>query len=346
MGPPCILVYNRAMMKNTFGSVSLPFLSFWFLASFASPAHVRAQDVPSAEISNGLIQAKLYLPDPQKGYYRATRFDWSGIIYSLRYSGHEYFGQWVAKPDPLLHESITGPAESFDNNSGGPGYAEARPGGSFIRIGVGVVEKPQETAFSPFRTYQVRDSGVWRVRRGKDWIEFSQTLRDKTGYAYVYTKRVSLSHGKPELVISHSLKNTGSKIIETSQFNHNFIMIDHLPSGPGIVVRFPFELRVVRDFRGFLEARGRELVFLKTFEGQQSAQSLLEGFGPGADDYRFAIENQNAGAGVRVAGDRPVVRLNFWTRRETVCPEPYVQIKIVPGKTEKWQLRYEFYTLK
>ena len=38
---------------------------------------------PQAEISNGQIHAKLYLPDPQKGYYRATRFDWSGVISSL-----------------------------------------------------------------------------------------------------------------------------------------------------------------------------------------------------------------------------------------------------------------------
>jgi hypothetical protein len=322
------------------------FYLFAFLAAFAASLAAYAQDFPNAEIGNGLIQAKLYLPDPVKGYYRATRFDWSGVIYSLQYKGHEYFGQWVAKPDPLLHESITGPAESFDTSGGGPGYADAKPGDTFIRIGVGVVEKPEEASFSPFRTYKVLDAGIWKVKKGKDWIEFSQTLRDKSGYAYVYTKRISLIHRKPQLVISHTLKNIGSKVIETTQFNHNFFMIDHLPSGPGITVRFPFELRVVRDFRGFLEARGRELVFLKGFEGQQSTQSLLEGFGPNAKDYEFAIENQNAGAGVRVTGDRPIVRLNFWTRKETVCPEPFVQMRIPPGKAEKWELRYEFYTLK
>jgi hypothetical protein len=319
---------------------------FALLAACAAPLAAYAQDFPNAEIGNGLIRARLYLPDPVKGYYRATRFDWSGVIYSLEYKGHEYFGQWVAKPDPLLHESITGPAESFDGSGGGPGYAEAKPGGSFIRIGVGVVRKPEEASFSPFRTYEVLDAGTWKVKKGRDWIEFSQTLRDKSGYAYVYTKRISLIHQKPQLIISHTLKNTGSKVIDTTQFNHNFFMIDHLPSGPGITVRFPFELRVVRDFRGFLEARGRELVFLKGFDGQQSTQSLLEGFGPAAKDYQFAIENQNAAAGVRVIGDRPIVRLNFWTRKETVCPEPYVQMRIPPGKTEKWELQYEFYTLK
>ena len=44
-----------------------------------------AADFPQAQITNGLIQVKLYLPDPKNGYYRATRFDWSGEIASLHY---------------------------------------------------------------------------------------------------------------------------------------------------------------------------------------------------------------------------------------------------------------------
>ncbi len=304
------------------------------------------QEFPNAEIGTRLIQAKLYLPDPAKGYYRATRFDWSGIISSLRYEGHEYFGQWFAKHDPLIHDAIMGPVEVFDPDSGGPGYAEAQPGGTFIRIGIGVVEKPQEASFGQFRTYKIVDPGVWKVRQGKDWIEFSQTLTGKSGYAYVYTKRISLAPGKPEMTIAHTLSNKGSKELDTTQYNHNFFMIDHQPSGPGLTIKFPFELKAVASFRGFLETRGRELVYLKGFEGQQSAQSLLEGFGPAAKDYDITIEDRNAGAGVRITGDRPLVRINFWTRKETSCPEPYVHLRVPPGKTEKWAIRYQFYTLK
>src|SRR5437879_8762105 len=40
-------------------------------------------DAPHADIKNQLIQARLYLPDAERGYYRATRFDWSGIVASL-----------------------------------------------------------------------------------------------------------------------------------------------------------------------------------------------------------------------------------------------------------------------
>ena len=48
-----------------------------------SAGHYRAAEFPQAQITNGLIRVKLYLPDPKNGYYRATRFDWSGEIASL-----------------------------------------------------------------------------------------------------------------------------------------------------------------------------------------------------------------------------------------------------------------------
>src|SRR5688500_19742590 len=83
---------------------------------------------PSAEISNGPITSKIYLPDPVNGYYRGTRFDWSGAIYSLTYKGHEYFGEWQKSDDPYLHDRITGPVEEYRTKDQGLGYAEAPAG--------------------------------------------------------------------------------------------------------------------------------------------------------------------------------------------------------------------------
>lgn len=36
-----------------------------------------AQSYPQAELSNGVLRAKIYLPDAEKGFYRGTRFDWA-----------------------------------------------------------------------------------------------------------------------------------------------------------------------------------------------------------------------------------------------------------------------------
>src|ERR1051326_9034710 len=108
-------------------------------------------DPPQAEITNGQIRVKLYLPDTRNGYYRGTRFDWSGVIASLEYKGHNYYGPWFDKVDPSVHDyryagneiiastcsAISGPVEEFQTAESALGWQEAKPGGTFIKIGVG-----------------------------------------------------------------------------------------------------------------------------------------------------------------------------------------------------------------
>ena len=86
----------------------------------------RVANPPQAEISNGIITAKLYLPDHENGYYRATRFDWSGVISSLAYKGHQYFGQWFDKYDPMINDVIMYTVEDFKLK----GYEETEVGKS------------------------------------------------------------------------------------------------------------------------------------------------------------------------------------------------------------------------
>src|SRR5579872_4376384 len=126
-------------------------------------ASLGAAEFPHADISNGLIHARLYLPDAEKGYYRANRFDWSGSIASLEWQGHNYFGVWFSRYDPKVNDSITGPVEEYRTGISALGYDEAKPGGTFIRIGVGVLRKPDDAPFGQFKTYDIVDGGKWTV---------------------------------------------------------------------------------------------------------------------------------------------------------------------------------------
>ncbi len=296
---------------------------------------------PQAEISNSRIRATLYLPDAQSGYYRGTRFDWSGVISSLEWHGHNYFGQWFEKYDPKLHDAIAGPVEEFLTNNAGLGYDEAKPGDRFVRIGVGAVRKPEEPAYRRFATYDIVDAGKWTVNKGSDWIELVHELRDTAGYAYVYRKKLRLA--RDTLVLEHRLRNTGRKTIATSVYNHNFFTLDGQATGPDFVVRFPFEPHAAAALNGLAETRGKEIVFLREFVRPQTMFSELTGFGTSARDYDIRVENRKTGAGVHVTGDRPLSKLLFWSAATTVCPEPYIDLTIEPGKESSWRIAYEFY---
>jgi hypothetical protein len=304
-------------------------------------SQLAAPQFPQAELSNSGIRATLYLPDAQSGYYRGTRFDWSGAIASLKWNGHEYFGPWFERHDPKIHDAITGPVEEFLTNDAGLGYAEAKPGEHFVRIGVGAVKKPDEPAYRRFETYEIVDPGEWTVKKGASQIEFVHELRGTAGYAYVYRKTVRLV--KDSLVLEHRLKNTGRKAITTSVYNHNFFTLDRQPTGPDIVVRFPFEPRAARALNGLAETRGKDIVFLRDFAKGQTVFTEVEGFGATASDYDFRMENRKTGAGVRITGDRPLAKLLFWSANLTVCPEPYIDASVEPGKETSWRITYQFY---
>jgi hypothetical protein len=79
--------------------MKVPYLVKVLVVALFSWSDGYAQEIPQAVISNGLITAKLYLPDSSHGYYRATRFDWSGVMPSLEHDGHQYslFGtRWTS----------------------------------------------------------------------------------------------------------------------------------------------------------------------------------------------------------------------------------------------------------
>jgi hypothetical protein len=299
-------------------------------------------DVPQSSISNGLISAKLYLPDANKGYYQATRFDWSGLVASLEYKGHSYFGQWFENYSPKTHDAVTGPVESFAP----VGYDEAKPGETFIGIGVGVLRKPRERAYQSFRLYDIVDGGKWTVKTKNDRVEFTQVLHDSTGYAYVYTKTVRLIKGKPQLVLEHSLKNTGQKAIETDVFDHNFPVVDKEPTGPNMKTIFPFNVQAEGKGWGVLaKTNGNEINFLRELDKKEQVYSPgLLGYGNTAKDYDFKVQNQKTGAGMRITSDQPLEKLVYWACSTTACPEPYIKLNVLPGKEMKWNINYEFYT--
>lgn len=297
-----------------------------------------AADYPQATISNGAVTAKLMLPDAEKGSYRGTRFDWSGIIASLTYKNHEYFGLWFSKEDPKIHDSITGPVEEYLSNDAGLGYADAKPGETFVRIGVGAVRKPDEKAYRRFETYEIVDLGKRTLRRGKDWIEFGHQL-SAAGYAYDYRKTIHLD--KSGFTIVHVLKNTGDKPIDTLVYNHNFFVIDHEVVGPEMVIQFAWTPKPDKPFANGGEIQGDDVRYTKELQTGETVAADLSGFGP----FDMRIENRKSHAGVRITGDQPLTKLYFWSIRTVACPEPYVHISVAPKQQMKWQIKYALYVL-
>jgi hypothetical protein len=328
--------------------------SFAALAAMASASPLYPADYPQAKISNGLVNATLNLPDPKTGYYRGTRFDWSGMIFHLESQGHVYFEPFYEKFDPNIRDvdlktgvfagpisAVSGPVDEFGGNDRATlGYMDAKPGGTFIKIGVGVLHKPEEKRYDKFSMYKVVDPGKWSVKKAADQITFTQEIRG----VYIYQKTIRLLKGEPKMVIEHTLKNTGAKPIEQNVYNHNFFVIDKTPVGPDYTLTFPFDLKGTRDMAPLASIKGKRIEYIKVLGNGEAAQTPIEGFTTAADNG-FTIENRKTGAAVRVTGDKPLSRIFFWSVKTTLCPEGYIDLNVPPGQETKWNINYHFYKL-
>jgi hypothetical protein len=305
-------------------------------------ASMKNEKVPQTVISNGILTAKILLPDQNSGYYQSTRFDWSGVIESLKFSGHEYFGKWFEIYDPKIHDAILGPVDAFMPF----GFDEAKPGDKFLMIGVGVLKKPDEKPWAFTRLYPTIDLGSWKVNAGKDNVKFRQSLKEKD-YSYEYEKVVKFIKGKPVMQITHSLKNTSTKTIATAGYNHNFFVINNQPVGPGYSAEFPFRISgVFRDGPELVQISGNKFTLKRNLVTPETIFSAaLEGNQPSDKVYDIKIENSTSKAGVRITCDKPLLKMVFWANPFTFCPEPYITIKADPGKTFDWTITYEFYNL-
>jgi hypothetical protein len=298
---------------------------------------------PKAAISNGAVQAVLYLPDAKNGYYRAARFDWSGVIPCLTYKGHTYFGVWFSHYDPMIADAITGPVEEFRSADGGLDYDKANQGGLFVKPGVGVLRRTTGAPYKFMYPYPLVDGGKWTVHASRRKVIFRQQLKSPIGYAYDYEKTVSLDSKEPILTLHHTLKNTGAKTIDTQVYDHDFFMLDGAPSGPGMVVRFPFTPVAEKSLAPHATIEGKQIVYKDELQPDQYVESYLTGYSNNPSDYDITVEDTRTGVGVEQTGDNPISLFNYWSPRTTMCPEAYHHLVIAPGQTAHWDIHYRFF---
>ena len=83
------LTSQRTMMFGAILACSLDARSV-----LADSADVASKKPPQFILKNDTLKLTVFLPDSENGYYRGTRFDWSGLVGQAEYKGHTFFGPW------------------------------------------------------------------------------------------------------------------------------------------------------------------------------------------------------------------------------------------------------------
>jgi len=305
---------------------------------------------PNLVISNGAISARLFLPDAQHGYYRGVRFDWAGILRDLTYRGHRLFSPW--KPDqdllhdPLCHDDITGPANEFSMHDP-PGYDTANPGELFLKIGVGLLERPNVKPYRFFKEYRLVDSGKWTVQSGADRVAFHhEVLPSEAGrnYGYRYTKSLRLAEDA-QMIIDHRLENIGAHPIDTDMYYHNFINVDGLPIGPEHRISASFPISFGEWSGPSLKIGTAGFHLARAPLPNESSMGELHGYSQDPDHHVLSFNHAPSNIGMTITGTLPLHCLRLFATSGAICPEPFVKIGALPGSVLSWSTTYTLFEM-
>jgi hypothetical protein len=317
---------------------------------------------PSVILGNGQITAKIFLPDQPGSFYRGTRFDRFGTVGSLTYKGQEYYGPWFEQTADVRDYVMTsegvvagpqsadsGPVEEFNNNAKALNFDATPPGGTFIKIGVGILRRPDDKPYDTYRSYEVVSRGKLSTKTTKNAITFTQDIYDpNSGTGYHYVKTLRLVPGKPQLVIEHLLENKGQTEFSTMVYDHNFLVMS--PGNADLQITVPYTLapqpppqpgRPTID--GQLKLDDHSITYLRPLAlTERGAGVQMLGFGPTAADYAFEIKNVRTGAGVAVKGDQPMARNSLFALHSIAAVEPYIAIDLAPKAKKSWSYTYTY----
>jgi hypothetical protein len=307
-------------------------------------------DAPHVVISNGQITARVY-PPGERSLYKGTRFDHAGVVMHATYKGQNYsdywFDRYVMDPRETSRQpagtvtaccAVSGPVEEFAV----VGFEEAGMGGRFLKPGIGIFKRDSDNPLQ-FPTLPAANQGTRSFKSSKTGAHFVHDLNDReSGFGYHYVKTVELVAGKPQMIMSHEMRNTGSKPIVTTVYNHNFLTLS--PGSEHLAITAPFAWSAEKPLQPELvKLDGKTIRYIAPIPVGVTTMSLMSGFGKSASDYDFTVTNTKTGFGQRIRGDQPIAKINMWSIHTNYSLEPYIAISLQPGETKRWTYTYDFY---
>lgn len=287
----------------------------------------------SKEIKNRNLTLKFHLPDEG---YNGTRFSAVGKLVEVRFDGIS------CATNELKSGFSAGSGAGFYNEfdiDTALGYDEVEKGEWFHKIGVGLLKKDDDK-YDFFKSYEVIPAEV-EVDCSKEQISFKAIQKEYNGYGYELNQTYVLN--EIGFTIQYTLKNTGSKVIKTAEYNHNFLQIDrHLIDGnyqlkfnPEVQLSPNSEFVNPNDSVDFNSKR-------MTFNSNPASDFFMSDLQSMTSvDLCWELE-LNKGISIKSTTDKTPSKMNIWGTGHVISPELFIELSIEPAETSNWSRNYQF----
>ena len=315
----------------------LPIPVLAFLAMLPSlTAH--GEDAAARVLTSGSLSAEVMEPNHPDRYNRGVRFTPVAAVLGIALAGQSYL--YAPKEhDPVADHG--GLASEFDLCIPGgpeadlpPGYAEAREGEGFLKIGVGVLRKEKKT-YNLFQKSEVIEPAKTTVSWGPDSAAFRQTCGGVNGYAYELAATVTVRDD--EVSVDWKLTNTGTKPFLTKHYTHNFFRFGDRDAG--YALSFPYDFQA-EGLESGQKQDGRDILFVGAIPKWINAlvRPPADYTGPNA----FVLRDTVTGQSVRCETSAPGLFTAIHARKNYIAPEQFIAIALAPGESKTWRRSYVF----
>lgn len=294
-------------------------------------------------LENGNLKLEITAPGEM---YRGERFDWNGSVIQMYYKGLPLLGMETGEKEFDTEINARGLYGEFGIKNC-IGYEDIEVGEYFPKIGTGWLKKNNHP-YSFANRYERKPLNFsYSTNPEEKYAVFNCNSGDEMGYSYFYSKKITINaDGFTE---SYSFSNTGSKLIETTHYVHNFFKPGKENIGPHISIEFPSDfdysilLENVRTL-GVLENQKGKLNFLKEPETDYffgGIWTALNDCTLKENDPSWVLKDRLHGIQVSETDSFEPWNADLWGYKKNVSPEIFYYLKAAPGETVKWSRTYK-----
>ncbi|WP_068786681.1 hypothetical protein [Paenibacillus phocaensis] len=271
--------------------------------------------------------------------YQGTRFDGAGFITSVVLDGKHQF----CVPESLSPGAGTGGigiCSEFGIKEA-LGYEATRVGELFPKLGVGLLTRPDAAEYRFYRDYACERFKTQVEQKDAQRLSFTTLPQECRGYAARVHKDIEISGNT--LSVTYTVENTGSRVLATDEYSHNFLGLDGYAVGHEYVLKLPFAPHIWSDDPSTLEG----LVFegdRVTWERRPEKDFYfrMDRFDGREVPWLWELQHQPSGLSVRERSKLPLSSAAVWGHGHVISPEMFVAVHVVPGDQQSWTRIYEF----
>jgi hypothetical protein len=283
---------------------------------------------------------EVYIDFPKENYQK-SRFDWTGKIAKVLLKGN-----LITSSEHLGNPIDDYCGEGFYNEFGidtPVGFKEINIGDWFHKIGVGLLKK-DSSVYDCQQNHEI-DPCEFTVEIESNSVLIQCVSKMAHGYSYILEKKITLDENS--FVINYVLKNTGDKLIQTTEYNHNFLAIEDGFIGEDYQLNFPFQIKP----KLFIETVNLEEKVIVgesdiTFSETPKEQFFFSNMSGGEEvNACWELIHKKLKIGIRETGGFQTAKINLWGAKHVICPETFFEISVAPGKSLKWSRTYDLFLL-